>query len=109
MINTELAESRGISERDRELIEMLQASTLMTVGYARATKSKKRLKLIYEVWLEQHKELQRLWGFEQDSNYIKFWEFPKCDCPIMDNQERYPSGHYVMNSECIIHGGKDGF
>ena len=48
-------------------------------------------------------ELQRLWGFKEDHKFIKFWEFPKCVCPKLDNEDRWPSGVYVYNCSCPIH------
>lgn len=48
-------------------------------------------------------ELQRLWGFKEDPKFIKFWEFPKCICPVLDNEDRWPTGVYVYNCSCPIH------
>lgn len=48
--------------------------------------------------------LQAVWGFPQDENYHKFWERPHCKCPQMDNDDRYPTGFYVINGECPLHG-----
>jgi len=49
-------------------------------------------------------ELQRLWKFSLDANYHRFWIVPKCECPRMDNEDRYPHGHYIINLSCPIHG-----
>lgn len=48
--------------------------------------------------------LQRAWGFPQSAKYHKFWEAPRCTCPKMDNEERYPTGNYVINRNCLVHG-----
>ena len=52
--------------------------------------------------------LQRAWGFPQSAKYHRFWEVPRCTCPTMDNEERYPSGMYVVNGNCPVHG-EDGY
>lgn len=48
-------------------------------------------------------DLQSLWGFPQDAKWHKFWKLPKCTCPKMDNDDRYPTGYYVINASCPIH------
>lgn len=49
--------------------------------------------------------LQECWKFPKDSTYHKFWKRPKCLCPKLDNEERYPLGKYYINKGCILHGG----
>lgn len=48
--------------------------------------------------------LQRAWNFPQSAKYHKFWEVPRCTCPKLDNAERYPTGNYVINETCLVHG-----
>ena len=49
--------------------------------------------------------LQDAWKFERNINYHKFWEAPHCNCPKMDNDDAWPSGHYVRHLGCPVHGG----
>lgn len=49
-------------------------------------------------------ELQRLWRFTPDARYHRFWFTPKCSCPKWDNEDAYPTGYYVTNSNCMLHG-----
>lgn len=51
-------------------------------------------------------ELQKLWGFEENLNYYKFWNVPFCNCAKMDCEDAYPSGRYYINLECPVHGDK---
>lgn len=48
-------------------------------------------------------ELQGLWGFPLDANFHRIWEYPKCECPTLDNKDRYPHGH-VISANCPLHG-----
>lgn len=48
--------------------------------------------------------LQAAWRFPQDGNYHRFWERPHCTCPKMDNDDRYPTGNYVISADCPLHG-----
>lgn len=56
-------------------------------------------------WTALQFELQRAWGFPVDAKYHAFWYIPGCECPQMDNNERYPTGYYVINKQCPLHGG----
>ena len=48
--------------------------------------------------------LQALWGFSQDENFHYWFEVPQCDCPKMDNRDRYGTSHRIINPHCKIHG-----
>lgn len=50
------------------------------------------------------RKLQDLWGFRVNNNYHKFWDRPKCKCPKMDNDDRYPSSSYIIAGNCPLHG-----
>ncbi len=51
--------------------------------------------------------LQKLWKFEQNLDYYKFWTVPFCECAKMDNNDAYPTGYYSINSDCPVHGGNN--
>ncbi len=104
MINKELADKQGLSPSTRAEIERLHSSRAETFSLATRSKDLGVLKRAYDAWMKQERELQRLWGFEQNDNYIKFWEFPACSCPSMDNNDAYPTGFYTMSGGCVIHG-----
>ena len=61
-------------------------------------------KAVYKTWFENEIALQEIWGFDYDPNYIKFWHFPFCECPKLDNEDSYPHGYFVLSSNCKIHG-----
>ncbi len=47
-------------------------------------------------------KLQKLWGFEQNKAYHKFWELPHCTCPKLDNIDSYPYMQHYSKS-CPLH------
>jgi hypothetical protein len=47
--------------------------------------------------------LQKLWGFKQEKRYHRFWYYPKCMCPKMDNDDRYPYESYIVKKGCPLH------
>ena len=50
-------------------------------------------------------ELQDLWGFSRDSSMHRWFEFPGCECPKMDNEERMgvPQAGRIISGCCPIH------
>lgn len=63
-------------------------------------------KAIYPSWMALEAVLQRLWGFPEDVNWVKFWYYPYCTCPTIDNNDAYPHGYYSYSGSCPIHGHK---
>lgn len=55
-------------------------------------------------WSNIQFNLQKAWGFNENSNFHRFWELPKCTCPKMDNEDRFPMGPYIHDAACPIHG-----
>jgi len=114
MINKELAEDRGLSANTIDRIEGLHEyrKRIFTVSEESGKlliSSKLRDDLqreLYKEWYSVEQELQDLWGFDRDDNKIKFWNFPACSCPKMDNNDNYPYGYYVYSGGCTVHGDK---
>lgn len=63
-----------------------------------------RLKLISKLVTQIEFQLQKLWKFEQDQTFHKFWELPKCSCPKLDNEDLSGTGHRYIDTNCIFHG-----
>ena len=111
MINQELANELGVPEPIKTAINELHeqrdtifesVEKMIKTGYKKE-KHPEIFRELYEEWMELERELQKLWGFEQDDNKIKFWNFPACSCPTMDNDDAYPTGYYTMSGGCMIH------
>lgn len=70
----------------------------------------KKLEKLQEIDLDLKNlefELQDLWGFPRDVNFHKFWNRPKCLCPKIDNDDRYPTGYYIIAGKCPLHGTEE--
>lgn len=74
--------------------------------YDRIKKEKlpEALKALAEESTEIEFKLQELWKFKRNRDFHKFWELPKCECPVLDNDDRYPYGYYVITCTCPLHG-----
>ena len=107
MINKKLAKDRGISESDQLIIESLHEEREDLFDESLATKmTEDNQGRIFSDWLDVERSLQLLWGFDEEDRFIKFWKFPTCSCPSMDNEDAYPTGYYYVNGDCIIHGNE---
>lgn len=100
MINNKLADKMGVPFSVKQTIEKLH---LKRDKILKKMEEKVNFKL-YKEWEMNEKKLQKLWGFEINKNYYKFWEVPHCTCPKLDNNDRYPYGLYIINSNCPYHG-----
>jgi hypothetical protein len=112
--NPKLADKQEVSELNREVIDKLHVLRELLVDHSINLKSldytdmeyseAQYQKETYKEWFENEQLLQKLWNFPGDDNYIRFWEFPACTCPKMDNNDNYPNGRYVQVQNCPIHG-----
>ncbi len=66
--------------------------------------NKRMLRRLAKSITEIEYRLQSAWGFKKDKRYHRFWTLPNCMCPLMDNEDMYPTGYYVINQNCPIHG-----
>lgn len=58
-------------------------------------------------WTSIQFKLQAAWGFHENARFHRFWDIPACECPVMDNNDRYPTGYYVTSGGCPLHGGAE--
>lgn len=104
--NPKLAEQQGLDETTREVIDKLHMLRSLLELESNCRNTDITQKELYNIWFDNEKLLQKLWNFEDNSNFIKFWNFPACTCDRarMDQEERYPYGPYIMFKDCPIHG-----
>lgn len=102
MINMQLANERKLSDEDiKNIIYRQKYRETLAEMY---TSGKYSARLYQEEWTANEFELQKLWGFPEDQQYHKFWKMQGCTCPKMDNEDAYPTGFYVNNGSCPLHG-----
>lgn len=107
MINLALARKQGLDDITIYKINEIQQArnniheAMQKMGNAG---NKHLLREIGKFLPEIELELQKLWGFEQNLNYYKFWEVPECTCSKLDSDDNFPYGPYYINDGCDIHG-----
>lgn len=105
-INTDLARQRNLSVESIVMIEGLHnlrddIQYLIKIGVAYKNRS-----VVYSLaqqLFDIEAELQKLWGFEQNPNFYKFWNEHGCSCAKMDNNDNHPFGHYSIDGGCWLH------
>jgi hypothetical protein len=103
MINRNLAEERGLDPTTIATIGVLQH--LCDKVVEAAEDDPRLVEELYKNWLAMQRRLQVLWGFEQNDSYIRFWTFPSCSCPVLDNKDSYASGYFIVSEGCPVHSG----
>lgn len=85
-----------LAEEKRRLFAMMYTAALQN--------NSRELKSLAKDVTEIEYMLQKLWHFKKNKKFHRFWEMPGCKCPKMDNAEAWPTGYYVYNGNCPIHG-----
>lgn len=107
MYNVDLADKLGLDESSRDKIAKLQLLRRKVNVKIDKLCNANEMCLVKELVgaLEQIEYLlQDAWGFPRDKKYHKFWWAINCTCPVSDNMDRYPTGNYIVNSDCPLHG-----
>lgn len=102
VLNKSLMDSQNCWE-NLEAIKEAHWLKLIIYELMEETNNKKSLKSLGLDLREIEYHLQSLWKFPLNGNYHRFWECPKCKCPIMDNNDWYPY-RSVVSPSCPIHG-----
>ena len=101
-VNLSLAKKYGLSKDSVIMISSLhqQRQVIFEALQSGVFKPSKRVNSMLES-IEESLQLQ--WFNKVDMKYYRFWDIPKCDCPKVDNTERYPYGNYIISENCKFH------
>ncbi len=103
-LNRNLIKQQGISPTSIEAIKAFHILKEATLERMDTEEDHTKLRKLASNITQIEFNLQELWKFKKDKSYHKSWELPKCTCPRMDNNDRYPHGPYIINFGCILHG-----
>jgi len=103
-LNYFLLNKQGIDAGKLAQLKQLHRAKRIIMLAMESTEDPEHLRDLADSITDVEFELQETWGFPQDIRFHMFWQLPKCTCPKMDNFDRYPSGQYVVNKTCPIHG-----
>lgn len=103
-INPTLIKRQNIDSDGLKLIKELHKIKYTVLKQMEETDDSDKLKELANNITDIECKLQKTWKFPVNTDYHRFWDVPKCECPKMDNEDSYPSGHYVINQKCPVHG-----
>lgn len=112
MINLRLAREQNLSVDDILSIERLHAFRDTLHNSLEGLYTTKQRELVYEVGQVLFKvetSLQKLWQFDDNINFYKFWNVPTCVCPKHDNNDAFPYGRYITAGDCWLHADPEVF
>ena len=104
-LNKRLATSQKVTPEQLAHIKALHAFKLELYELCNQFAQDKTMLRMFAGMIELIEfDLQRNWNFPMNKNFHRFWDTPQCKCPKMDNDDAYPTGHYVISGGCLIHG-----
>lgn len=116
-INLELAKEMGITDenilqidalhtkRDEYMIKLedLNEAHKTQISLKTIAKVEDLMGYYGELMTNLERELQKLWGFDTDVRYTRFWNLAGCVCPKMDNEDPLMMGP-IYSGACHLHG-----
>lgn len=106
VLNELLVKRQGVDKEGQERIIDLHVKREDIETTMARTDDSTTLQVLAKEWTLVQYQLQAVWGFNLDSAYHKFWTVPKCECPVLDNEDAYP--HVQYRCSCRVHGEIDG-
>jgi hypothetical protein len=105
---TRLNENLAIKQKvtDEQLSALILSHQLRWLLFetAKGITEPLKLQMLANVFTALEFEQQKLWNFPQDQNFHRFFEFPGCKCPRLDNLEALGTPYRITAQNCPIHG-----
>jgi hypothetical protein len=105
-LNHKMVERQGVSDATLELIKQSHVERFKLFKTALATDDVTTLRSLAAQFEELEFRQQELWGFGRNADYHRWFDFPKCTCPKLDNMDRMGTSYRVYSEDCPIHSGK---
>src|ERR1035437_6269419 len=103
-LNSSLANHQKCTDEEIELIKGLHSIKYLNIQSAKNhLDNGVVLRALSKIDTQIEFALQRVWHFPLDQNFHRFWHFPGCTCPKMDNEDAYPHGYYTKAMDCPVH------
>jgi len=105
-LNGALAKKQGLHAIEIELLKISHLTRDLLFRTMEQTDNPVILRKLADKFDELEFEQQKLWHFDEDKNFHRWFEVPKCTCPKLDNEDLIGCEQKVIDLKCIIHGGK---
>jgi len=105
-LNGTLARKQGITAEDIELLKDTHVMRRIIFNCMEQTDDPSQLKRLAKMFEDLEFLQQELWKFGADKRFHRWFEVPKCSCPILDNLDCLGSEVDVVDVTCKVHGGQ---
>ena len=105
-LNGTLARKQGITAEDIELLKDTHVMRRIIFNCMEQTDDPSQLKRLAKMFEDLEFLQQELWKFGADKRFHRWFEVPKCSCPILDNLDCLGSEVDVVDVACKVHGGQ---
>lgn len=103
-LNPRLVKIQGLEKSDIDNIVKIMRKISRHLNKMEKLTNKFQIRDAAVKWHELQYELQTAWKFPLDKKFHRFWELPHCECPTMDNLERWGTEYTIKTNKCVIHG-----
>jgi hypothetical protein len=107
-LNPQLAAHQNVSDEQLEALKLSHQLRWMIFEAAKKViEEPLKLKMLANIFDLLETEQQKLWNFKLNQNIHRFFDFPGCKCPKIDNADRLGTPYRVYSEECTIHGERN--
>jgi len=103
-LNPRLVEKQKLNEEEINALLLSHELRKVIFEMSRNSKSKIEQKFLANMFEALEYEQQLLWKFPLDASFHRFFDFPGCTCPKMDNEERSGCPDKIYSGDCPAHG-----
>lgn len=103
-LNTYLARRQKVTAEQASALVMSHQLRYIIFEAAKTTKEPLKLKLLAAMFEALEFEQQALWNFPRDKNFHRWFDFPGCTCPKLDNAGMIGVDRRIRLQTCPVHG-----
>lgn len=109
-LNASLAARQGVTDAELEALKtshqlrwLIHSAAKVIAAEPQTEARDLKLKMLAQTSSALETEQQVLWHFSTDENFKRFFDFPGCACPRMDNEDRLGTPYKIYSLDCPIH------
>lgn len=107
-LNDRLAIRQGITDEQLEALKVThQLKHMLFEAAKKYLERPTTLRMLAASFDSLETEQQKLWNFNPDPSFHRFFDFPGCTCPKIDNAERLGIPQKIHSLSCSIHNDHD--
>lgn len=106
-LNSTLLERQQVTDEQLSALKMSHQLRHVIFEGAKSTTEPLKLKMLAAMFEALEFEQQELWNFPRDKNFHRWFDFPGCLCPKLDNAGMIGIDRRIRAQNCPIHGWEE--